>query len=69
MSPKQGVFIEFSKNISVSGITFINPTHYTIYGGQSTSLNINNIKSFSCERASDGVDIMSCSDVIINNVF
>lgn len=69
MSPRQGFSIIFSTNVSISGITFINPIHYTIYGGQSTKINVDNIKSFSCENWSDGIDIMSCKDVTINDVF
>lgn len=69
MSPAQGISITFSTSISISGITFINPIHYTVYGGQSSKIDINNIKSFSCEKWSDGIDVMSCSDMTIKDVF
>lgn len=67
--PQRGVEIAFSKNVTVDGITFINPAHYTIFGGQSQNITIRNIKSFSCRGWSDGIDLMSCSDVLIEDVY
>ncbi len=67
--PERGVEIKFSKNVSVNGPIFINPKHYAIYGGQSRNIEIKNIKSFSCRGWSDGIDLMSCSDVNIDGVF
>lgn len=67
--PSRGVEITHSKNVTVDGIIFINPKHYTIYGGASTYLTIRNVKSFSCNGWSDGIDLMSCSDVVIDDVF
>lgn len=67
--PERGFEITFSKNIEIDGITVINPDHYTIYGGQTTELKINNLKSFSSKGWSDGIDLMSCSDVVINDIF
>ncbi|WP_423127218.1 glycosyl hydrolase family 28 protein [Gaoshiqia sp. Z1-71] len=57
------------QNVIVDGPVFINPSHYTIYGGQTTGLTVRNIKSFSCKGWSDGIDLMSCSDVLIDDVF
>jgi hypothetical protein len=67
--PARGVEITHSKNIRVEGLIFINPQHYTIYGGESSGLEIQNIKSFSARGWSDGIDLMSCSDVHISHVF
>lgn len=67
--PERGIEITYSENIEIDGIIIKNPQHYTIYGGQSKQLTIRNIKSFSCKGWSDGIDLMSCSDVIIDNVF
>lgn len=67
--PERGVEIRYSKNITIDGPIFINPSHYTIYGGESTGLTIQNIKSFSCKGWSDGIDLMACSDVLIDDVF
>ncbi|MBC8097645.1 MAG: glycoside hydrolase, partial [Akkermansiaceae bacterium] len=46
-----------------------NPTHYTVYGGQSRNLTIKNLRAFSCKGWSDGIDLMSCSDVLVDGVF
>jgi hypothetical protein len=67
--PERGVEVTFSENVEIDGIIIKNPQHYTIYGGQSKGLTIRNIKSFSCKGWSDGIDLMSCSDVVIDDVF
>ncbi|MGY5354133.1 glycosyl hydrolase family 28 protein [Wenyingzhuangia sp. IMCC45467] len=69
MQPERGVEIRHSKNITVDGLIFINPKHYTIYGGETKGLTIKNIKSFSSNGWSDGIDLMSCSNVEIDHVF
>ncbi|KAA6326614.1 hypothetical protein EZS27_024304 [termite gut metagenome] len=69
MEPQRGFEITHSKNIKIDGITVINPVHYTIYGGETSGLKINNLKSFSNKGWSDGIDLMSCSDVTINDIF
>jgi hypothetical protein len=67
--PQEGVSISFSKNIEIEGIIFINPSHYTVSGGASKNIIIRNIKSFSNQGWSDGLDFMSCSDVVVDDVF
>ncbi|GAF05078.1 glycosyl hydrolase family 28 protein [Saccharicrinis fermentans] len=67
--PERGVEIRYSENVYIDGPVFINPSHYTVYGGQVDGLTIENIKSFSCRGWSDGIDLMSCSNVNINDVF
>ena len=66
---ERGVEIRHSQNVTINGSIFINPSHYTFYCGQSNGIIIRNIKSFSSKGWSDGIDLMSCSDVLINNVF
>ena len=66
---QRGVEITYSNNIAIDGITVINPTHYTVYGGQSHHLTIKNLKAFSSRGWSDGIDLMSCGDVTIDGVF
>lgn len=68
-NPHRGLEITFSKNIEIEGIIFRNPDHYTILGGQSKGIRIKNIKSFSCRGWSDGIDLMSCSNVNIDGIF
>lgn len=53
----------------VDGITVINPDHYTVFGGGAVGVTIRNLKSFSCKGWSDGIDMMCCHDVLIDNVF
>lgn len=69
LEPERGVEIRFSENVEIDGIHVVNPRHYTIYGGQSKGLKIKNLTSFSCKGWSDGIDLMSCSDVEIDGVF
>ncbi|MFD0991109.1 glycosyl hydrolase family 28 protein [Mariniflexile jejuense] len=69
MQPERGVEIRYSKNVTIDGLIFINPKHYTIYGGEANGLIIKNIKSFSSNGWSDGIDLMSCSNVEIDHVF
>lgn len=66
---QRGVEVTHSKNILIDGITVVNPDHYTVYGGESQGLTIRNLKSFSCKGWSDGIDLMSCKDVKIDDVF
>ncbi|HTN19724.1 MAG TPA: glycosyl hydrolase family 28 protein [Pelobium sp.] len=69
LQPLRGVEIRNSNHISVEGIIVINPKHYTIYGGASNNISIKNIKSFSANGWSDGIDLMSCSNVTIDDIF
>jgi polygalacturonase len=69
LQPQRGVEIKHSTNVSVEGIIVVNSKHYTIYGGQSKNITIRNLKSFSANGWSDGIDLMSCSDVTIDDVF
>lgn len=66
---QDGVSIEHSENVEINGVIFVNPQHYTVSGGGSRGIRIRNIKSFSCRGWSDGLDFMSCSDVVIDDVF
>ena len=69
LTPPQGIAVTYSKNVTVEGITVINPRHYTLSGGQSENIRIRNLKSFSYQGWSDGLDFMSCSDIEIDDVF
>ena len=69
LEPKEGVFISHSRNVLIDGITVVNSRHYTVSGGQSTGITIRNLKSFSYQGWTDGLDFMSCSDIMIDDVF
>lgn len=68
-NPVRGVEVTYAKNVLIEGVTVINPEHYTVFGGESEGLTIRHLKSFSCKGWSDGLDLMSCRDVLIDNVF
>lgn len=67
--PIRGIEVTDSKNVVIDGITVVNPEHYTVMGGGSERITIKNLKSFSCRGWSDGIDMMCCRDVLIDNVF
>lgn len=64
-----GIRLSNVSNILIEDIIFINPPHYTIYIGGSQDIVINNIKAFSCEGWSDGIDIMSSENIRIQGGF
>lgn len=65
----RGVQIVFSRNITVEGIITVDPPHYSIFLGKSENIRIRNFKSFSTKGWSDGIDIMSCSHIDIDDIF
>ncbi|NDV83658.1 glycosyl hydrolase family 28 protein [Bacteroides sp. 51] len=67
--PVRGIEVTYSKNVWIDGITVVNPDHYTVFGGETDGLTVKNLKSFSCKGWSDGIDLMSCRNVMIDNVF
>ncbi len=64
-----GVRISHSKNVTVEGVTFLNPPHYTVHIGGSEQVTIRGLRSFSCEGWSDGIDMMSCLHVHVDGCF
>lgn len=69
LNPLRGVEITYSKNVLVDGLTVINPQHYTVFGGQSENITIRNVRSFSRHPWSDGIDMMCCRNVLVEDVF
>lgn len=67
--PTRGIEVTDSKNVYIEGVTVINPDHYSVFGGGSTGLTVKNLKAFSCKGWSDGIDLMCCRNVLIDNVF
>lgn len=67
--PMRGVEVTDSRNVEINGITVINPDHYTVFGGGADGLTVKNFKSFSCKGWSDGIDLMCCRNVEIDNIF
>ena len=67
--PMRGIEVTDSKNVLIEGVTVVNPDHYTVFGRGTNGLTIRNLKAFSCKGWSDGIDLMCCRDVLIDNVF
>jgi hypothetical protein len=65
----RSVQIDFSKNITVEGIISIDPPHYSIHLGHSEHVSIRNFKSFSTRGWCDGIDMMACKHIDIDDVF
>lgn len=65
----RGVRILFSKRITVEGITVVDPPHYSIYLGSSQHVQIRNFKAFSTRGWSDGIDMMACSHIDVDDIF
>lgn len=65
----RGIEITDAKNVLIDGITVVNPEHYTVFGGGSSEIVIRNLKTFSCKSWSDGIDMMCCRKVLVDNVF
>lgn len=68
-SSVNGLRLSHSRNIRVENLMFMNPPHYTIYLGDCENVMLRNIKSFSCEGWSDGIDMMSCRDITVDGGF
>lgn len=64
-----GIGINFSDNVSVENLIFLNPTHYTVCSGQSTNVTVKNIRSFSSKGWGDGIDLFCNKNVLIDGVF
>lgn len=64
-----GIRLSHSRNVTIENLTFVNPPHYTVYLGGCTGVTVRNIRSFSCEGWSDGIDMMSCQDVTVEGGF
>lgn len=69
LSSFRGFRIIFSRNISIEGITVIDPPHYSIFIGQSEHISIKDFKAFSYVGWSDGIDCMSSSNIEVDDVF
>lgn len=64
-----GLRLSHSHNLTVENLIFINPPHYTIHLGDCEDVVIRKVKSFSCEGWSDGIDMMSCRNVLVDGGF
>lgn len=65
----RGADISYSENVTVEGVIIMNPAHYSVHLGASRDVRIRDIMAFSCMGWCDGIDMMGCSDVAIEDVF
>ncbi|MFE6073739.1 glycosyl hydrolase family 28 protein [Paenibacillus sp. NPDC057886] len=65
----RGIRLIHSSRIAIEGIMIIDVPHYSVYIGSSQYVSVKGIKSFSTRGWSDGIDIMSSSDIEIEHVF
>lgn len=56
-------------NIEISGITFAYPSTWTVVPRGVDHLTIDNVNIFGAGLGSDGIDVCSCQDVVINNCY
>lgn len=59
-----------SRNILVEGITMLNSATWTIVAGNCENVTIRNVKQIASEdTSSDGVDLLHCRDVVVEDCF
>lgn len=68
-SGMSGVLVEFNRDVTIDGLMFVNPPHYTVMLGASQNVTVRDIKAFSCEGWSDGIDMMACRGATIEGCF
>lgn len=65
----RGADINYSENVILEGVIIMDPAHYSVHLGNSRNVQIRDIKAFSCVGWSDGIDMMACQNILIENVF
>lgn len=64
-----GISADYCKNVTVDGIIVLNPRYNSFTAGMSKGITIHNLKSFSYQGWSDGLDFFCCEDVLVDGVF
>ena len=64
-----GVRVSYCRNVSIQGVTFINPPQFTVLVGSSDHVRIQGIRTFSCEGWSDGISMLSSRHVHVSDCF
>ncbi|MFS0724281.1 glycosyl hydrolase family 28 protein [Paenibacillus sp. 1P07SE] len=65
----RGIRLIAAESISIGGITVVDPPHYSIYLGGCRGVRISDFESFSTRGWSDGIDMMACEDIEIEDIF
>lgn len=61
--------LQKSDNITIEGISFLDPAGWTIHAQESSNILIDNIKIITARPNGDGISIQSCQDVVVRNSF
>lgn len=64
-----GISADYSKDITIDGIIVLNPRYNSFTAGMSKNITIRNLKSFSYQGWSDGLDFFCCEDILVDGVF
>ncbi|MDD4823016.1 MAG: glycosyl hydrolase family 28 protein [Bacteroidales bacterium] len=67
--PSNGGDINYSSDVKVEDLIFINPRYNTLTLGQSSNISIKNIRSFSSQGWGDGIDLFCCDNVLVEGLF
>jgi hypothetical protein len=68
-TPGGAITVAYSERILISGVTVLNPNGYAVTAGQANQLTIEDFHAFSSKGNGDGIDLFSCSDTLIDNIF
>ncbi|KAK9489021.1 pectin lyase fold/virulence factor [Lipomyces doorenjongii] len=68
-SPGGSFTVEYSNNISIYDIISLDPNGYSIVAGDVTNFIVSGLRGFSSKGNGDGIDLFSCTDAVIDNVF
>lgn len=63
------VLVQDSEDVTIEGVIIHDPSHWTIPIKRTKRVHINNIKIIGRDGNSDGVDISSSSDILVENCF
>ena len=63
------IFAQHSENITLEGITILDPSHWTIPLQASEKIYVDNVKILGWRGNSDGVDISNSRDALVENCF
>lgn len=69
LETSNGMTISHSRNVTVDGLTFMNPRYNSITTAVSSDITLRNIKSFSSQGWGDGLDFFCCTNVTADSLF
>ncbi len=66
---RYSLYVGDSENVTIEGVIFLDPSRWTVPIKRSKNLHVDNIKIIGWRGNSDGVDISSSEDVLVENCF